>query len=169
MEREPLLHVFVMERGQNSEGAGICGMGSGLQRGGMITQDHDPVGIKFAHTVQDGAHDFFVKILDRTDLSFQISFVTHFIGCFHMDENKIHVFQSGQRSLRFPDIIGVGITGGAGDPNDLKTGIDTDSIEEVHCRNHPALQLILIGEPDHPGRPALPPQPYGRGRSFSGR
>jgi len=102
MEREPLLHVFVMERGQNSEGAGICGMGSGLQRGGMITQDHDPVGIKFANTVQDGAHDFFVKILDRTDLSFQISFVTHFIGASTWIKTKSMSFNAARAAVALP-------------------------------------------------------------------
>ena len=102
-----------------------------------------------------------VEILDGLELQIQISVVTSFIACFHMNEYEIIMLQCLDGCLSLSFVVGVGQSCGTWNLNNLQSCIVADTANKVYGRyDCAAFYLrILLHQRFHRGTVASAPRP----------
>ena len=140
---------------------GFHGKGSGMVW-------HNKNGIFLAccrKSLQQRTYNLLVNPFNGPNLTLNISVMAAFIWRLHMDIDQIlSAQQSFQRSLSFSPEIGVNVSCGSFHFNNFHSCTDTDSLDEIHCRDHRSLDPICRLKTGHGRTGPLSPQPDGIGR-----
>src|SRR5271157_581320 len=107
-------------------------MGLGYNGSAMIRHQKDAPPGELFEPRQYGPDDLFVEILYSLDLQIQLAGMRSFVRSFDVDKYEIFLLERIQGALDLSLVIGVNVAGGAGNFNNLETGIFAYAAHEVH-------------------------------------
>ena len=139
-------------------------MGFHVDRRRMIAEHQNAVFSPFTDARQNRSDNFFVEKLDGQNLPFCVAFMAHLVGRFQVKKHKIHELQRVERHRGLPFVVGIDVPGGALHAQRFQTGVNAQSVEQVHRGNHAAPESVFLSQRRHLRLSPLPPQPDGIGR-----
>ena len=125
------------------EGHRIGNMCPDRDRGGMIGENSDPHLRVFCPSSHEGAHNILIDALDGLQFFGDISSMARLIRGLDMEIDEVMFLQSFESAPAFAGIIGIEISGGSGDIDDIKTDSPRDSAQQIDRRDQCSVQSEL--------------------------